>query len=150
MGHQLGGTLMVAGITLGVGMLALPVATAEAGFLPSLAVYLLTWIFMICTGLLILEACLWMPKEANLITLSQRLLGKWGRLACWILYLFLFSSLMVAHVAGGGTVFMQLFNGSFSNEWSILLYVLIFSPVVYLGTLWVGRFITKSSMESPL
>ncbi|HAZ16030.1 MAG TPA: tyrosine transporter [Parachlamydiales bacterium] len=139
MGHQLGGTLMVAGITLGVGMLALPVATAEAGFLPSLAVYLLTWIFMICTGLLILEACLWMPKEANLITLSQRLLGKWGRLACWILYLFLFSSLMVAHVAGGGTVFMQLFNGSFSNEWSILLYVLIFSPVVYLGTLWVDR-----------
>ncbi len=139
LGHQVGGTLMVAGISLGVGMLALPVATAEAGFFPSLIVYLITWFFMICTGLLILEACIWMPKEANLVTLSFKLLGKWGRLACWLLYLFLFSALMVAHVAGGGMVAAQFFGGTISSELGILLYVALFSPIVYLGARWVDR-----------
>ena len=89
-GHLVGGTLLVAGTSLGVGMLALPVATASGGFIPAMVVYLICWIFMLCTGLLILEACIWMPKDANLITLSTRLLGKWGKASCWVLYLFSF------------------------------------------------------------
>ncbi|HKZ00308.1 MAG TPA: aromatic amino acid transport family protein, partial [Rhabdochlamydiaceae bacterium] len=55
-GHLLGGILLVAGTSIGVGMLALPVATAAGGFVPSLLIYLICWIFMMCTGLLILEA----------------------------------------------------------------------------------------------
>lgn len=89
-GHLVGGTLLVTGTSIGVGMLALPVATAKGGFFPSLLIYLVCWVFMLCTGLLILEACIWMPKNANLITLSSRLLGKWGKFFCWVLYLFLF------------------------------------------------------------
>lgn len=139
-GHLVGGTLLVAGTSIGVGMLALPVATAGGGFIPSVAIYLLCWLFMLGTGLLILEACIWMPKDANLITLSSRLLGKWGKAACWILYLFLFSCLMVAHIAGGGGVVSDLTGGAIPNWLGTLIYVLIFSPVVYFGALWVDRF----------
>lgn len=139
-GHLVGGTLLVAGTSIGVGMLALPIATAEGGFLPSLLIYMICWLFMLCTGLLILEACIWMPKGANLITLSSRLLGKWGKRACWVLYLFLFSCLMIAHIAGGGDVVSALSGGVLSSWLSILIYVLIFSPVVYFGALWVDRF----------
>jgi tyrosine-specific transport protein len=138
-GHLFGGTLLVAGITLGVGMLALPVATAESGFLPSLLLYVICWLFMLCTGLLILEATVWMPKDANLVTMSRRLLGKGGQIFCWTLYLFLFSCLMVAHVAGGGDAVSQLSSGTMPHWLSTLIYVAIFSPVVYLGTLWVDR-----------
>jgi tyrosine-specific transport protein len=138
-GHLVGGTLLVAGTSIGVGMLALPVATASGGFIPSLVIYLLCWMFMLCTGLLILEACIWMPKNANLITLASRLLGKWGKVCCWLLYLFLFSCLMVAHVAGGGGVIADLSGGLFPNWLSTIIYVLIFSPVVYFGALWVDR-----------
>lgn len=138
-GHLLGGTLLVAGTSLGVGMLALPVATASGGFIPSLAVYLLCWLFMLCTGLLILEACIWMPKNANLITLSSRLLGKWGKAFCWILYLFLFSCLMIAHIAGGGGVVSDLSGGTLPNWLSTMIYVLFFSPVVFFGAIWVDR-----------
>ncbi len=138
-GHLLGGTLLVTGTSLGVGMLALPVATAAGGFLPSVVIYLVCWLFMLATGLLILEACIWMPKDANLITLSHHLLGRTGKFACWVLYLFLFFCLMVAHLAGGGSVLQQL-TGTVFNSWSsVLLYLLIFSPVVYLGTGWVDR-----------
>ncbi len=136
-GHLVGGTLLITGTSIGVGMLALPVATASGGFLPSTLIYLLCWLFMLCTGLLILEACIWMPKNANLITLSSRLLGKWGKRFCWILYLFLFSCLMVAHVAGGGGLVSLLFDQSF---WlSTVIYVGIFAPFIYLGTRWVDR-----------
>jgi tyrosine-specific transport protein len=139
-GHVVGGTLLVAGTSIGVGMLALPVATASGGFIPSLFVYLICWVFMLCTGLLILEACIWMPKGANLITLSSRLLGKWGKGACWVLYLFLFSCLMIAHIAGGGGVVSDLSGGTLPHWLGTILYVLIFSPVVYFGALWVDRF----------
>lgn len=139
-GHLVGGTLLVAGTSIGVGMLALPVATASGGFIPSLFIYLVCWIFMLCTGLLILEACIWCPKNANLITLSSRLLGKWGKGCCWVLYLFLFSCLMVAHIAGGGGVVSDLSNGSIPTWFGTIVYVLIFAPVVYFGALWVDRF----------
>ncbi len=139
-GHLVGGTLLVAGTSIGVGMLALPIATAEGGFIPSLFLYLVCWLFMLSTGLLILEACIWMPKGANLITLTARLLGKWGKVSCWVLYLFLFSCLMIAHIAGGGGVVSDLSGGALPTWLGTLIYVLIFSPIVYFGALWVDRF----------
>jgi len=138
-GHLVGGTLLIAGTSIGVGMLALPIATGHGGFIPSLLIYFLCWLFMLCTGLLILEACIWMPKNANLITLSNKLLGKWGRRCCWILYLFLFSCLMVAHIVSGGGVVSDLTGGSIPTWISTIVYVILFSPVVYFGTLWVDR-----------
>ena len=139
LGHVLGGSFLIAGTTIGVGMLALPVATGEAGFVPSIAIYFLCWLFMLCTGLLLLEVCQWMPKDSNLITMAHKLFGPWGKGLCWIVYLFLFVTVMIAHVAGGGDVLSQLSGGSLSRWVSALVYVVMFSPVVYLGTKSVDR-----------
>ncbi len=139
MGHVLGGALLIAGTTIGVGMLALPVATGPAGFLPSVSIYILTWLFMLCTGLLLLEVCTWMPKDANLITMATRLLGKTGRSVCWVVYLFLFVTVMIAHVAGGGSVLNELLGGTLSPWAAMIIYVAVFSPVVYLGAHSVDR-----------
>lgn len=129
----------MSGTSIGVGMLAMPIATAASGFIPAFFIYALCWLFMLSTGLLILEACIWMPKDSNLITLSSRLLGKWGKTACWILYLFLFSCLMIAHVASGGDVVHQLSGAALPFWLSTLCYVLVFGAVVFVGTLWVDR-----------
>ncbi len=139
LGHLLGGTLLITGTTIGVGMLALPVATGEGGFFPAVAVYLLCWLFMLCTGLLLLEVCTWMPKESNLITMAHRLLGPAGKNICWAVYLFLFVTVMIAHVLGGGAVLNEIFHGAIPSWAAMVIYVLIFSPVVYLGTKWVNR-----------
>jgi tyrosine-specific transport protein len=139
LGHVVGGTLLVSGITIGVGMLALPLATAEGGFLPAVVIYIICWLFMLATGLLTLEACIWMPKDSNFLTLANRLLGFPGKVFCLVLYLFLFICLMIAHVAGGGSVIDQITEKTFPHWINIFIYVLIFSPVVYLGTLWVDR-----------
>jgi len=139
LGHVFGGTLLIAGTTIGVGMLALPVATGEGGFLPAILIYLLCWLFMLCTGLLMLEVCTWMPKDSNLITMAHRLLGPVGKNVCWIVYLFLFVTVMIAHVVGGGSVLNEISGGALPPWAGMILYVVIFSPVVYLGTQWVDR-----------
>ncbi|MDN3505844.1 MAG: aromatic amino acid transport family protein [Simkaniaceae bacterium] len=132
-------SLLVAGTAIGAGMLALPVSTAAGGFLPAVFIYLICWIFSACTGLLLLEACLWLPKDTNIVSLSSHLLGKKGKYASWILYLFLFYALTVAYAAGGGGFIGDVTNGIFPAPISILLFILVFSPVVYIGTHAVDR-----------
>jgi tyrosine-specific transport protein len=94
---------------------------------------------MVWIAMLILEACTWMPKDANLISICRELLGKKGEIACWVLYLFLFYCLMIAHVAAGGGIVNQLFGEEFPNWAATLIYVAVFAPVVYLGTRAVDR-----------
>ena len=133
------GALLVSATAVGVGMLALPIATGPGGFLPSIFIYIACWAFMLCTGLLLLEVCTWMPPNSNLITMATRLLGKPGKVACWLIYLFLFETVMIAHVVGGGSISAEIFSGSIDLTPAMALYVLLFAPVVYLGTRTVDR-----------
>lgn len=128
--------MLVAGTAIGVGMLALPVVTADAGLFPSIVLYVAAWLYMLSTGFLILEACQWAPRDANLITLSRLFLGDRGATVCWTLYLFLFYCLMIAHISAGGEA-VALFGGA--HWFSALLYVALFAPAIYLGALWAGR-----------
>lgn len=138
-GHVIGGGLLIAGTTIGVGMLALPVVTGPGGFFPSILVYLVCWAFMLCTGLLLLEVCSWMPPDSNLITMAGKLLGKPGQIICWLVYLFLFEMVMIAHVVGGGGITHDILSGSLGVVPSTILYLILFSPIVYLGTKMVDR-----------
>ncbi|NGX38893.1 MAG: Tryptophan-specific transport protein [Chlamydiae bacterium] len=133
-------SLLVAGTAIGAGMLALPVATAQGGFWPAVAVYFLCWIFSSATGLLLLEACLWLPKDSNIVSLSSHLLGRKGKMASWVLYLFFFYCLTIAYVSGGGGLITVLFKDTIPIPLGILIFVLVFSPVVYIGTHAVDRF----------
>jgi len=138
-GHVLGGSLLIAGTSIGVGMLAMPIVTGQGGFIPAFVIYILCWLFMLSTGLLLLEVALQLPKDINFITMTKRMLGNWGKDTTWVVYLFLFITVMIAHVAGGGAVLNELI-GTRLPEWAaIVLYVILFSPVVYLGTHSVDR-----------
>lgn len=133
------GTLLVGGTAIGGGMLALPVLTSLGGFIPSLFIYLLCWIFMASTGLLILETSQWFEKDANLVSMAEKTLGKWGKILAWILYLFLFYCLTLAYVVGCGKLLYDIMN-PFIFEWQgALLFVLLFAPFVYFGATVVGK-----------
>jgi tyrosine-specific transport protein len=133
------GALLVGGTALGAGMLALPLATAGAGLFPSWIVYFLTWLFSIATGLLFVEIGLWLPRNANIVSMSKTLLGNQGKWIAWALYIFLFYSLTVAYIAGGGRFVSNFLNLKASSEIGILLFVSIFGLVVYLGTRIAGK-----------
>lgn len=139
MGHVVGGTLLVAGTTIGVGMLALPVATGPGGFIPSMVIYLICWAFMLCTGLLLLEVSLWMPKDSSFISIAERVLGPVGRNIFWVVYLFLFATVMIAHAAGGGAVLLDITGLDLPIWVAIAAYTVVLAPVIYLGARSVDR-----------
>ena len=134
-----GGALLVGGTAIGAGMLALPVVTANAGLLPSYVIYFICWIFSACTGLLLLEVCLWMPNDANIISMASHLLGPVGKGIAWILYLFLFYCLTIAYVAGGGSFIVALFGGKLPHVLGLILFTAVFGACVYMGTCFVDR-----------
>jgi tyrosine-specific transport protein len=139
LGHVVGGTLLIAATAIGVGMLALPVATGPAGFAPSMTIYFICWAFMLCTGLLLVEASLWMPKDTSFISMANQLLGPAGKLFFWIVYLFLFLTVMIAHAAGGGSILSDVIGWNLPSWASTVIYTAVLAPVVYLGAHSVDR-----------
>ncbi len=148
MNRLVGGILLVAGTTVGAGMLALPIVTGAAGFIPSLVLFILYWLYMTFTALLILEVNLWMNKQTNLITMAKETLGNAGQVVSWVVYLFLLYTLTTAYIAGSTSIFLDAidaFTGLSLPFWmgsSLLL--AMFSLVVYKGTLlvdYINRFL---------
>ena len=137
MGHVVGGALLIAGTAIGVGMLALPVVTGPSGFVPSITLYFLCWLFMLATALLLVEVSLWLPPGSGFISIAEKLLGTPGKILFWFVYLFLFVTVMTAHVDGGGAIVHQVLG--WNPLVATLLYVLAIVPVVYLGTQTVDR-----------
>lgn len=139
--HKIRGALLIAGTTIGAGVLALPVLTGAAGFFPSLLVYFFCWLFMASTGLLFLEVSLWMPEGANIVTMAEKTLGKIGKIAAWCLYLFLFYCLTLAYIVGSGNIFVEAFSPFATLQpWQgQLLFLLLFIPFVYAGARVVGK-----------
>ncbi|CUI16185.1 tyrosine-specific transport protein [Candidatus Protochlamydia naegleriophila] len=138
-GSILGGSLLVAGTSIGGGMLALPVLTSLAGFMPSLVIYLLCWLFMASTGLLFLEISQWIKGESNIITMAETTLGKTGRYFAWAVYLFLFYCLTVAYMVGCGNIVVELFQHRIPDWLGPILFVIVFAPLILIPTAWAGR-----------
>lgn len=137
MKHVFGGALLVAGTSIGAGMLALPVVTAAGGFFPAILIYLLCWLFMTSTGLLILELCLKLPPDSNLVTMATNYLGPIGKWAAWALYLFLFYCLSIAYVSGGGEIVRSWVG---SELWfSQIFFVVVLGCFVYFGAKVVDK-----------
>ncbi|MDN3505243.1 MAG: aromatic amino acid transport family protein [Rhabdochlamydiaceae bacterium] len=134
------GSFLVGGTAIGAGMLALPIASANAGFLPAICLYFVCWIFSMITGLLMLEVSMTMAKDANLVSMSKRYLGRVGKGAAWCLYLFLFYSLDVAYVTGGGNMITSMIMPSAPPIWGMSIFALIFGTIVTLGAHAVNRF----------
>lgn len=132
------GSLLVAGTTIGGGMLALPVLTSLGGFVPSLFIYLLCWLFMSATGLLLMELVLNFGSGSNLITLAEKTLGWPGKIITWFLYLYLFYCLTIAYMVGCGNLMNSFFLGGTSNFWGTLLFTALFAPIVWGGARWVS------------
>jgi tyrosine-specific transport protein len=134
------GSLLIAGTAIGGGMLALPVLTSMAGFFPSLFIYVLCWLFMACTGLLLLEVCLWLKGDSNIVSMAEHTIGKGGKAAAWMLYILLFYCLTVAYMVGCGNLVVDFFHGSIPDWLGSVLFVVIFSPFILMETQTLGRF----------
>ena len=132
-GPVLGGILLVAGTTIGAGMLGLPVMTGFMGFLPSMLLFLVCWLFMLFTGFLYIEINDSIGGNANLITMADKTLGLPGKVIAWIFYLLLLYSLIAAYISGCAPLFIEIFP-QIPPGFSKFLLPLLFGGFIYLGT----------------
>lgn len=138
-----GSTLIIAGTTIGAGMLALPLASAGIGFGTSLLIMIALWALMAFTALLMVEIHQYADKDATLHTLAKHILGQKGKWVASFAMLFLFYSLCAAYIAGGGAQFthrLTEFAGiEISNPLGTLLFTLLVALVVTIGTSTVDK-----------
>lgn len=132
----IGGILLVVGTTIGAGMLALPVATAQLGFLGSIVLFITCWTLMTTCSFLFLEVNLWLPANSNLISMAGATLGKAGQAIAWVFYLLLLYSIICAYIAGGADLFHYILASiglPIPMSMSAVLFTFLFGTIVYLG-----------------
>ena len=139
--HYIGGILLVAGTTVGAGMLALPVMSSFVGFFPSLVIFILCWLVMLATAFFFLDANFAVEGEPNLISMVHKTLGGWGKAVSWVVYLLLLYSLTAAYISASGPLFssaIETITGWEMPTWLAPFSLpIIFGGFVYLGTLGV-------------
>ncbi|TKF76925.1 tyrosine transporter TyrP [Vibrio kanaloae] len=133
-----GSTLIIAGTTIGAGMLALPLASAGIGFSTSLFLMLGLWALMAFTALLMVELHQFAESDATLHTLAHTILGTKGKWIASFAVMFLFYALCAAYIAGGGAQFNQriseITNIQLNSQITTLLFTLLVACVVTIGT----------------
>ncbi|MCL1062680.1 aromatic amino acid transporter [Shewanella benthica] len=133
-----GSTLIIAGTTIGAGMLALPLASAGLGYGVTSLIMLLVWALMIYTALLMIEVHQFAPIDATLHSLAYKLLGRKGQVVASIAMMLLFYALCAAYIAGGG----EQLHSKLANwlgldipiQAGAIIFTLVIGSVVTLGT----------------
>jgi tyrosine-specific transport protein len=132
----LGSILLIVGTTIGAGMLALPIATAQLGFFGSIVLLFGCWFIMTSCAFLLLEVNLCMPANSNLVTMARATLGPVGQIISWVTFLLLLYSLLSAYISGGSGLLQNLFAAvdiTVSEKITSILFTVLFGMVVFLG-----------------
>lgn len=139
----IGSMLIIAGTTIGAGMLALPIASSGLGFLTAMVILFFAWCLMTYTALLTLELHQHAPPNATLNTLAKNILGKKGQIIANFSMIFLFYSLCAAYIAGGGGQ-LQLMLSNWSAveippQTGAIAFAILFGSIITLGASTVDK-----------
>lgn len=143
-GSVLGSTALVAGTTVGAGILALPAVTLPSGVVPSTVLLIAVWIYALVSALLIAEASLNAMRlqgraSVGFLAMVEKTLGFVGSRIAGGAYLFLHYALLVAYITQGGEILVSVF----AKQWGIhnaiptwvgtTIFTLLFGGIMYLG-----------------
>jgi len=108
-----GATALVAGTTVGAGILALPAKTIEAGFGPSAVALVVAWAYMAASALLIAEVnvntlCALGRTSVSIKSMAGQTIGETGSQVASVAYAFIHYALLVAYMLEGGKLLGEL------------------------------------------
>ncbi|MBM3195765.1 MAG: hypothetical protein FJZ62_03345 [Chlamydiae bacterium] len=130
---------LVTGTAIGAGMIALPVATAEAGVLGSSFLYIVCWFFSAVSGLFLVEGLSWMQKQGNLLSLAKQFLGWTGYVVVAFLYVLFFYSLIVVYISSSSSIIQGALPSIFPTWLAPAVIAIIIGHVIYLGMKGISR-----------
>jgi tyrosine-specific transport protein len=150
-GSVLGSTALIAGTTIGAGILALPAVTLPSGILPSTTLLIAVWLYTLFSGLLIAEVTLNVMRlegipSIGFLAIVEKTLGKVGARIAGAVYLFMHYALLVAYITQGGNILISALTKigilpTLVPNWvGTTTFTLLFGGILYLGK---ERFIQK-------
>lgn len=114
--RTLGSIFIVAGTTIGAGMLAMPLAAAGVGFGMTLLLLGTLWALMCYTALLLLEVYQHVPADTGLGSLAARYTGRYGQWITGFSMMFLMYALTAAYISGAGELIASSVNDWFDAD----------------------------------
>lgn len=143
-GSLFGGMLIIAGTTIGAGLLALPIVSAQLGFIPSLLLMIGICSLMTYTALVTIEINLYFGKGINISSAAEIVLGKTGRGLSTFAILLLYYALLSAYIAMGTSTLKEIISTYLNIQTSSIipeiLFTLILGIIVYSCTKAVDHF----------
>lgn len=145
----LGGVMIIAGGTIGAGMLANPISTAGVWFIGSIFILFYTWFCMTSSGLMLLEANLHYPTGASFNTIVKDLLGNGWNIINGLSLAFVMYILTYAYITSGGGITQGFVNQLLSSSGSAvdigrtsgsLIFAFVLAAFVWFSTKAVDRF----------
>lgn len=140
----LGSILIIAGSSIGGGMLAMPLTSAGIGFIGSALLLFTIWFAMCATALLMVRIYDYNEKDAGFDTLTRKYAGYTVNRIAGASLMFLIYGLTAAYMTGGGTILKTLIQKcgieSIDDRISILIFAIVFSGIVILSTRLVDLF----------
>lgn len=132
-----GSALLVAGTTIGAGMLAMPLTSAEMGFGYTLALLFILWILLSYSALLFVEVYQKAErKDAGIATLAEQYFGLTGRVLATLALVIFMYAILAAYVTGGGSLLSGLlpFLGQNATAISIVLFTVVLGIFIIIST----------------
>ncbi|MHC5202673.1 aromatic amino acid transport family protein [Myroides sp. LJL119] len=134
----IGSILIVAGTTIGAGMLAMPIISASVGFGFMTLILVGIWFAMCYTSILLVNVYKYNSYKDGLNTLTLKYLGKPGAGVTAIGMLTLMYALVSAYITGGGEILKTNFNNylgtELSAQTSAILFAVLFGGIIAFGT----------------
>ena len=127
-------SLLVTGMTIGAGILGLPIKTGLAGMWPSLLTMFLVWLLMLSTATVFIYKFTH-PKERSrdYPTLFQAELGTKGKWLSVFGYLVNYYGILVAYLTGSAAILVNLLPVKVTAHMWMLIFFIIFTGLVLLG-----------------
>ncbi|BAZ11156.1 aromatic amino acid permease [Calothrix sp. NIES-4071] len=135
-GSVLGSTALIAGTTVGAGILALPTVTLPSGVAPSTVLLIAVWLYALVSGLLIAEVSLDGMRSGTFfgfLAMVENILGKPGAILAGGAYLFLHYGLLVAYIAQGGEILLRALPVKLPDWAGTTIFALLFGGIMYFG-----------------
>lgn len=136
--RTIGSVFIVAGTTIGAGMLAMPLAAVGIGFSTMMLLLVGLWLLMSYTALLLVEVYQYNDPHTGLGSIAKRYLGVGGQVITGLALLLLMYALTTAYISGAGELLSATLSSWIGHELSITQGIIIFTviggAVVGIGT----------------
>ena len=134
-----GSALIIAGTTIGAGMLAMPLTSAGMGFGYTVLLLVGLWTLLVYSGLLFVEVYQTADRlDDGVATLAEKYFGVAGRVLSTLSLLILLYALSAAYITGGGSLLSGLPTAfgmeAMSLKTAIILFTVVLGAFVVIGT----------------